>query len=96
MVADGHKTETPVSITYLLVVSHDSLWITLTIAVLNKLKIQACDIQNAYLTAPCQEKFCMIAGSEFGSNKGKQMLVVCTLYGLKLLGAAFSACVCKK
>ena len=52
MVADGHNTEAPASITYLLVVSYNSVHIALTIAALNKLKIQACDIQNAYLTTP--------------------------------------------
>ena len=61
MVADGHKTETLASITYLSVVSRDSVRIALTIAALNKLKIKACDIQNAYLTAPYWEKFWMIA-----------------------------------
>ena len=76
MVADGHKTETLASIAYSLVVSHNSVRIALTIAALNKLKIQACDIQNAYLTAPCQEKCWMISGLDFGSNKGKQMLVI--------------------
>ena len=91
MVADGHKTETPASITYSSVVSRDSVRIALTIAALNELKIQACDIQNAYLTAPCREKFWMIAGPEFGSDKGKRMLVVRALYGLKSSGAAFCA-----
>ena len=33
----------------------------------------------------------MIAGSEFGSNEGKQMLVVCALCGIKLLSAVFCA-----
>ena len=72
MVADGHKTETLASITYLLVVSCNSVCIALMIAALNKLKIQACDMQKSYLIAPCQENFWMIFGSEFGSNKGKR------------------------
>ena len=57
MVADGHKTETPASITYSSVVSCDSKRITLTIAAFNKLKIKECDIQNAYLTVPCHKSF---------------------------------------
>ena len=57
MVADGHKTEKPASITYLSVVSRNSVHKALTIAALNELRMKACDIQNAYLTAPCQEKF---------------------------------------
>ena len=33
----------------------------------------------------------MLAGSEFGSKKGKRMLVVWALYGITLSGAAFRA-----
>ena len=41
MVANGHKTETPASITYLSVVSHNSVRIALMIAALKDLKSQA-------------------------------------------------------
>ena len=75
---------------YSSVVSRDSVRIALTIAVLNDLEILACDIQNAYLTAPCREKVWTITGTEFGPEDcGKTMLVVRALYGLKSLGAAF-------
>ena len=89
MVAGGHKTSTPSSLTYSSVVSRDSVRIVLTIAALNDLKVLACDIQNAYLTAPCREKIWTIAGLEFGSEAGFKMLVVRALYGLKTSGAAF-------
>ena len=89
MVAGGHKTSTPSSLTYSSVVSRDSVRIALTIAALNDLKVLACDIQNAYLTAKCREKIWTIAGPEFGSDKGKKMLIVRALYGLKSSGAAF-------
>jgi hypothetical protein len=89
LVADGHKTATPASITYSSVVSRDSVHIALTIAALNDLQILACDILNAYLTAPCREKFYCTAGPEFGSDRGKTMIVVRALYGLKSSGAAF-------
>ena len=56
MVAGGHVTEVPSNLTYSSVVSRDSVRIALTIAALNDLDILACDIQNAYLTAPCREK----------------------------------------
>ena len=56
MVAGGHMTETPASITYSSVVARDSVRILLTIAALNNLSVLGCDIQNAYLTAPCREK----------------------------------------
>ena len=36
-----------------------------------------------------------IAGPEFGSDAGKLMVVVCTLYGLKSSGAAFRALLAK-
>jgi hypothetical protein len=90
LVADGHKTATPATITYSSVVSRDSVRIALTIAALNDLKILACDILNAYLTAPCREKFSWCkAGPEFGPDCGKTMIVVRALYGLKSSGAAF-------
>ena len=62
MVAGGHKTQTPNTITYSSVVSRDSVRIALTLAALNGLSILGCDIQNAYLTAPCRENIWTIAG----------------------------------
>ena len=76
MVAGGHQTSTPSTITYSSVVSRDSVRIALTIAALNNLQVLGCDIQNAYLTAKCREKIWTIAGPEFGSEAGKIMLVV--------------------
>ena len=91
LVADGHRTEAPSSITYSSVVSRDSVRIALLIAALNDLDVLACDIQNAYLTAPCREKVYIIAGPEFGSDAGKIMKVTRALYGLKSAGASFRA-----
>ena len=53
MVEVGHKTKIPSSLTYLSVLSLDSVRISLTISASNDLKVLACDIQNSYLT----EKF---------------------------------------
>ena len=92
MVAGGHMTTSPSSLTYSSLVSMDSVRIALTIAALNGLSTLVCDIQNAYLTAPCREKIWTTAGPEFVSEKSKNMLVVRALYGLKSLGAAFRAC----
>ena len=89
MVAGGHTTSQPTHLTYSSVVSRDSVRIALLIAALNDLKVLACDIQNAYLTAPCREKIWTTAGPEFGSDAGKNMIVVRALYGLKSSGAAF-------
>ena len=54
LVADGHKTQTPKSVTYSSVVSRDSVRICLLLAALNDLDIKCADIENAYLTAPCR------------------------------------------
>jgi hypothetical protein len=89
-VAGGHTTDVPDSIiTYSSVVSQDSVRIALTIAALNGLKVMACDVQNAYLTADCREKIWTIAGPEFGSEAGTIFIVKKALYGLKSAGAAF-------
>ena len=63
----------------------------MTIAALNGLEILACDIQNAYLSAPCREKVYCIAGPKFGSDAGKVMVVKMALYGLRSSGASFRA-----
>ena len=89
MVTGGHTTETPAALTYASLVSRDSVWMALTIAALNNLKVLPCDIQNAYLTAKCREKIWTIAGPEFGSDLGKLMIVVRALCGLESSGAAF-------
>ena len=89
LVADGHKTQPPASVTYSSVVSRDSVRICLLIAALNDLVILSGDIENAYLTAPCREKVWTIGGPEFGSLEGQAFIVVKALYGLKSSGAAF-------
>ena len=95
MVAGGHKTSTPSSLTYSSVVSRDSVRVALTVAALNGLKVLACEIQNAYLTATCREKIWTVAGPEFVADCGKRMIVVRALYGLKSFGAAFRALLAK-
>jgi hypothetical protein len=52
LVAGGHTTETPASITYASVVSREFVRIALTLAVLNDLEVKTADIKNSYLTAP--------------------------------------------
>ena len=82
---------TPASITYSSVVSRDSVRIGFLVAALNGLEVLSCDIQNAYLTAPCREKFYIVAGREFGTDEGKIYVVDRALYGLKSAGASFRA-----
>jgi hypothetical protein len=89
--AGGHTTEVSSTLTNASVVSSDSVRLALTIAALNDLKVMACDIQNAYLTAYCHEKIWTRAGAEFGSKAGARFLVKKAFYGLKSAGAAFRA-----
>ena len=91
LVAGGHITTTPTTLTYSSVVSRESVSLALTIAALNDLDILACDIQNAYLTAKCRERIYTIAGPEFGHEEGTLFIVKQALYGLKSSGAAFRA-----
>ena len=91
LVADGHKTDTPASVTYSTVVSRDSVRICLLIAALNDLDILSGDIENAYLTAPCREKVWTRGGLEFGNDYGNIFIIERALYGLKSSGAAFRA-----
>ena len=88
-VSGGHTTDPPSSITYYRVVSRDSIIIAFTLASLNGVYIRAADIGNAYLNAKCQEKIWTDAGTEFGSEKDKFVLVLRALYGLKSSGAAW-------
>ena len=96
LVAGGHMTDTPNTLTYSSVVSRDSIHIALTIAALNELSVMACDIQYAYLNAECREKIWTHAGPEFGSESGSIMIVKKALYGLKGSGAAFRAHLAEK
>jgi hypothetical protein len=57
---------------------------------LNELDLKACDIKNAYLTAPNKEKVYVVAGPEFGPELcGRTLIVARALYGLRSAGAAF-------
>ena len=87
LVAGGHKTDPPKDSTYSSVVSRDSVCIMFTLAALNNLNVLAADVQNAYLNAETKEKCYIIAGAEFGADKGRPAFIVRALYGLKSSGA---------
>jgi hypothetical protein len=70
MVAGGHMTEAPATLTYASVVSRESVRIALMLAALNDLEVKAADIENAYLTAPVSEKIWTPLGAEFGEDSG--------------------------
>ncbi len=89
LVAGGHQTKAPATITYASVVSCETLHLDLTIVSLNDLEVKVGDVLNAYITAPVKEKMWTVLGSEFGHDAGKRAIIVRALYGLKSAGAAF-------
>eukprot|EP00804_Cyclotella_cryptica_P024391 CCRYP_018575-RA/>CCRYP_018575-RA protein AED:0.15 eAED:0.15 QI:0/0/0/1/0/0/4/0/667 len=91
LVAGGHATKAPATLTYASVVSRETVRIALLVAALNKVDIWAADVLNAYITAPCQEKIWTTLGKEFGDDCSKKAIVVRALYGLMSSGAAFRA-----
>ena len=74
---------------YSSVFPRDNINTLFTLSALNNVEISSADIGNAYLNAKCQEKIWTVAGTEFGSEKGKVMLVVRALSGLKSSGASW-------
>jgi hypothetical protein len=91
LVAGGHKTEAPATITYASVVSRETVRIALMLAALNDLQVKAGDVLNAYITTPVKEKVWTILGPEFGNDSGKSAIIVRALYGLTSAGASFRA-----
>ena len=90
LVAEGCRTPDPVNSTYAGVVSRESVRIALTYAALNDLDVYAADVQNAYLQAPCSEKYFTVMGPEFGNEyAGRKAIIVRAAYGLKSAGADF-------
>ena len=67
-VAGGHTTVSPPKLTYVIVVSQESVRIALTLSALNDLEVKTSDIQNAYLTPPCWKKIWATLGPEFGPD----------------------------
>ncbi len=89
LVAGGHWTKAPATITYASVVSRETVRLALTIASLNDLEVKVGDFLNAYITAPVKGKVWTILGPEFGCDAGRSAIIVRALHGLKNAGAAF-------
>lgn len=89
LVAGGHMTNPPTSMTYSSVVSRDSVRIAFLVAALNDLDILAADVSNAYIQSDTKEKVYTRAGPEFGSRQGQLLIIVRSLYGLKSSGACW-------
>ena len=98
LVAGGHVTKAPATITYTSIVTCESVWLALMITALNDLQVKTGDILNAYITAQVTKHVWTTLGPEWGPDAGKRALIVRALYGLKSAGAAFCAhlaeCMC--
>jgi hypothetical protein len=80
LVAGGHWTKAPATITYASVVSRGTIHLALTIASLNDLKVKVGDVLNAYITAPVKEKVWTVLGHEFEHEAGNSANIVRALY----------------
>ncbi len=89
LVAGGHMTKAPATITYASVVSCETIRIALLMAALNDLNVKVGDVFNAYITAPITEKVWTVLGLEFSIDASKSAIIVRALCGLKSAGAAF-------
>ncbi len=91
LVAGGHMTKAPATITFASVVSRETICSVLSTAALNDLNVKVGDVLNAYITAPITKKVWTVLGPEFGIDACKSAIIVHALYGLKSAGAAFHA-----
>ena len=89
LVAGGHMTNTPDTITYSSVVTRQTVCIVFTMAVLHDLEIKAADVLNAYVMAPNHEKLWTVVGPELWNDAGKSAIIVRVLSGLKNDGTSF-------
>ena len=89
LVAGGHMTDPPATITYAILVSREKFMIALKLADLNDFPVKVVGIQNSYVTVPVTENIWTELGNEFGEYAGRKAIVVCALYGLNSAGAAF-------
>jgi hypothetical protein len=69
LVAGGHMTKAPGTITYASVVFCETVCIALLMATLNDLNVKVGDVINAYITALITEKVWTVLGPEFGIDK---------------------------
>ncbi len=68
LIAGGHMTKAPATLTYASVMSQKTMRIALLMAVPNDIDIWAADVLNAYITAPCHEKIWTTLGKEIGDD----------------------------
>ena len=88
LVAGGHITKAPAMVTYVSVVSRETVRIAHTFDALNDLQVKYGDVLNTYITAPVTEFIWTTLGTKFGDDQVKTEFVVRALYGLKSSDAA--------
>jgi hypothetical protein len=81
LVAGGHVTQPPAVLTYASVVTCKLVQIALLIAALNNMSMLGADISNTYFNAPTTEKVWTVLGAEWGSDAGKNAIIMRALYG---------------
>ena len=89
LVAGEHMTPPVAHEAYSVVVSLQSLCITLFLGELNGLKLGIGDVGSAYLEAVTNKKVYIIAGPEFGDLAGHTLVIYKVLYGLCTSGARY-------
>jgi Reverse transcriptase (RNA-dependent DNA polymerase) len=95
LVAGGHMTGEPESLTYASVVSRESVRLSLMLAALNGLEVLQADVEGAYLNAKTAEKLYTKCGPEFGEFKGRLAVIRRALYGTKTAAASWRATISK-
>ena len=88
-ISDIGMTKAPPTITYVSIVSTETVRIALMIAALNDLKVKSGDILNVYVQTHVTEKVWITLDTEFGKDGGKTEMIVRALYGLTSAVAAF-------
>ncbi|KAL7477698.1 hypothetical protein ACHAW6_003494 [Cyclotella cf. meneghiniana] len=89
LVAGGHMTKAPGTLTYASIMSRKTMRIVLLVAALNDVDIWVADVLSACITAPCRKKIWTTLGREFDDNRGRKALIDQELYKLKSIGATF-------
>ena len=82
--AGGHKKDLPKEDTYSGIVFIKVVRLGFMLVEINDLKVCVADICNVFLYSKTWEKMYIIAGPEFGENKGKKLIINKGLYGLRI------------
>ena len=89
LVVRGHMIDSSMHNTYSSNVQNLSVRLLMLVAAKAGLSLAACDIGNAFPTAPCKEKVWSLAGPEFLNREGCKIEVIQALYWLATSSWAF-------